>query len=318
MKKKLQFFVTHNFRLIVLIALFIVFSAATSKFWRPTNWSNVSNIVLKQAPFSILMALCMTLSIIVGGIDLSIGATVALVGCTAGKVMLITGSPIAGIAVGLLIGLLIGFCNGFLIAKVGLPIFIATYSMKWILQGLALIVANGQQVYGFTQSFIHIFTGTRYTLIIICVAVCAVVAVLLTKTNFGRHLYAIGCNQTAAAFSGIKVAKVKILTYSLSGLVMGLVALMFLGNLAAIDPVTGESFAINAVAAALVGGASLGGGKGKASNAVIGALIFLVLTNGLILVGIPSLWSDFVIGLVILISVGMERVLEKLTPAMED
>lgn len=314
MKAKLQGVVFRHFHLMLLIALFVIFSLTASNFWSITKWDNIANIILKQAPFSILMALCMTISIILGGMDLSIGASVALISCAAGKTLQITGNPLLGILVSLALGLLIGLCNGLLVAKIRLPIFIATYSMKWILQGLALIVTGGQQVFGFGKAYTELFTASPYTMLAICIVICVVVSVVFNRTNFGKKLYATGSNQSAASFSGIRVATVKILAFSMSGVIMAFVSMMYIANLNATDPTTGGSFAINAVAATLIGGTAMGGGNGKTSNAVIGALIFLVLTNGLILLGVPSLWQDVVIGCVILLSVALERLLQHFVP----
>lgn len=293
-------------RFLVLVVLCVIFAMTTTTFWRPGHWDNIANILLKQAPFSILMAISMTLSIIVGGLDLSIGASVALISCTAGKVLHETGNPLLGICVALTIGLLVGLCNGLLIAKVKLPIFIATYSMKWILQGMALIVTGGQQVYSFGTAYTSLFTSSPVTLLAICIVLSAAVSILLNKSCFGKALYATGTNQVAANFSGVQVEKIKIITYIISGLIMAVVSLMYIANLNATDPVTGGSYAINAVAATLVGGTAMGGGHGKVYNAVVGSMIFLVLTNGLILLGIPSLWLEFVIGVIILLSVAFD------------
>jgi ribose transport system permease protein len=303
--------------LIILLLLFVFFSFFTDTFWSPGNWNNVSNILLQQAPFSILMAISMTISIVLGSIDLSIGAMVALITCICGILLRATGSAVLAIIVGLTLGCILGLVNGILIAKIKVPSFIATYATRWLWNGLALVLLGGRQIYNLGPTFRPLFISSRWTFFIITLIVTVILHILLNCTAFGRHMYAVGSNKAAARNSGIRTASVTIITFVISGGVMGLTALMYLANLGTAEPNIGGNFAINAIAATLVGGTTISGGNGKVSNAVVGALIVLCLSNGMIQIGVPSVWQQFIIGSVIIFSVVMERILQKLSAQYE-
>lgn len=302
-----------NSRLIILFLLVIVFSSVTTTFWRPGNWNNVLNIVLQQAPFSILLAIVMTLAKILNGLDLSMGAGVALVSSVLGMVLNATYNPWLGIGAALALGALIGLCNGFLIAKVGVSPFIATYSMQWILRGLALVLLGGRQIFDLGPRFRPMFVSNRYTFFIITAAVAVVLSYVLNETSFGRKAYATGANIEAATISGIRTDRVQMVGWLLCGILVSLAAIMFTANLGCAEPVIGDSFPIDAVAASLIGGSTMEGGSGRISNAVIGAFILLTLINGMVQVGVPSVWQQFVIGAVIIVSVVLERGMEKIS-----
>lgn len=294
-------------RIIVLIALLIFFSASTKTFWRPDNWTNVLNIILDQFPVLLLLSAGMTMVIIMHGIDLSIGSVVAISSALAALTMKHTQNVFLGIIVGLLIGCLVGVCNGILVAIVKVPPYIATISMKWILTGLAFVILNGRSVYEFPASFKGMMQSTKYNYIIIAGITIIILAFLMGKTTFGRKVYAVGVNDAAAKISGIQTTKISIIVFVVVGFLSAMTGIIYMSFLGGVDASLGASFPIRAIAASLIGGNAFGGGKGKVTNAIIGALIMLVLTNGLIHLGVPSEWQQFVLGAVIVFSVILEQ-----------
>ena len=300
-------------RLLVLILLVVFFAAATKTFWGPDNWGNVSNIVLQQAPFTILLAICMTLVIVLKGFDLSIGSAVALISCVAGMVLNKTYNPWLAILAALILGAVIGVANGILVAYVEVPTFIVTFSMQWILRGIAMVLLGGKQIYDFGPTFRNIFTSSRYTFLILMAVIAILMALLLSKTVFGREVYATGTNQDAARMSGIRVKRVYIMAFLINGLIIAFTSVLYIANLGTAEPIIGENFPMTAIAATLVGGTAVSGGSGKVSNAVIGSLIMLVLTNGMIHLGVPSEWQQVMIGAIIVLSVVAERGMQKIS-----
>ena len=300
-----------NARLSILIVLFVIFSLFTDTFWSIYNWSNVKNIILQQAPFTILMATSMMLSITISGFDLSIGSGIAAISCAVALVLRYTQNATLAIIFGIFLGILVGLCNGVLIACVRIPTFVATYTMQWILRGVALVLLGGSQIYDFGPDFRNIFISSEYTFLIIMVVLLVLVWFIMTHTNFGRYIYAVGYNKQAADLSGMRVTSVLVLTYVISGVIVSITSMMFIANLGTAESSIGENFNLNAIAAALVGGTMIGGGGGKVSNAVIGGLIMLVLSNGMIQIGVPSVWQQVFVGTVIILSVVMERLLQR-------
>lgn len=295
-------------RLIVLVILLVFFSLATDTFWSFDNWTNVLNIVLDQFPVLLLLASGMTMVIIMRGIDLSIGATVAFSSTLCALTMKASQNIWLGIAVGILVGALIGVANGTLISVVKVPPYIATISIKWILTGLCYVILNGSSVYDFPAGFKLLMQSTKYNYLIISVVIIAILAFVMGKTVFGRQVYATGMNSTAAEISGIKTKKITIIVFVIVGMLSAVTGIMYMSFLGGVDATLGANFPIRAIAASLIGGNAFGGGKGKVTNAIVGALIMLVLTNGLLHMGIAAEWQQFVLGAVIVISVVVESV----------
>jgi ribose transport system permease protein len=300
-------------RLLVLILLLVFFAAFTDTFWSPGNWSNISNIMLQQAPFSILLAACMTISIILNGFDLSLGGSVALITCVSGILLNRGVGHAAVIALAVAAGGMIGTVNGILIAVIRVPAFVATYAMRWVLNGLALVALGGSQIYDLGFGFRELFITNPWTFFAIMLVIVLILSFILNKTVFGCQVYATGTNAEAARISGIRTRAITISVFAISGVIVGIVSIMYLANLGTAEPNIGGNFVINAIAATLVGGTAIGsGGNGKISNAVIGALIMLVLTNGMIQIGVPSVWQQFIVGAVIILSIVMERALQNM------
>ena len=310
-----NFFIRYS-RVLILVILCAVFALTTKTFW---TLSTLSLFVLKPAPVSIILAIVMTQRLILGGIDLSMGSAVAMLSSIMGMTLQATFrtfpnlSPWLGIAVALGLGACIGLANGFLIAKVKIPTFIATYSLQWILKGIALILLGGKQIFDLGTNFRNMFIGWDGTLFAIAAVVALVMNFVLKKTIFGHQVYATGTNQAAAKLSGIRTERIIMTVFLINGLLVGLATIMNTAYVGTAEPITGDSFPLNAVAATLIGGTSIGTVNGKVSNAIVGVLIFLVLTNGMVMIGIPAVWQQCVIGAVIIAAVVLERGMEKIS-----
>lgn len=300
---KLRSFLDRYSRVIVLLLLLVFFSCTTKTFWSIHNWTNLLNIILDQFPVLLLLAAGMTMVIIMKGIDLSIGATVAFSATLAALTMKATQNVLLGIAVSVLVGAVIGVANGTLIAVIKVPPYIATISMKWILTGLCYVILNGSSVYDFPPGFKAMMQSTKYNYLLISVVIIGILAFVMGRTVFGRQVYATGTNDAAAAISGIKTKKITMIVFVAIGILSAVTGIMYMSFLGGVDATLGASFPIRAIAASLIGGNAFGGGKGKVTNAIVGALIMLVLTNGLLHLGIAAEWQQFVLGAVIILAV---------------
>lgn len=290
-----------------LIVIFIFFSVASPNF---LNYANVTAILFSTVVIGTL-AIGTTFVIITGGIDLSIGTGMALCGVISGVLVVNLGLPVPlGVLGAVLFGGLIGLINGLNIALLKLPPFIATLAMMLVAQGLALVISNSAPIYfsdapSYTKiSTGNIIPGVNFPNAVLILAMLAVVAaVLLNKTILGRYTYSIGSNEEATALSGINVRKWKILIYMLAGVFIGLAGVLISARLGSAQPATGAGYELQAIAAVVIGGTSLTGGKGSIVGTVIGALIISVLNNGLQIMSIPQEWQNVILGCVILLAV---------------
>lgn len=290
-----------------LIVIFIFFSVASPNF---LNYANVTAILFSTVVIGTL-AIGTTFVIITGGIDLSIGTGMALCGVISGVLIVNLGLPVPlGVLGAVLFGGLIGLINGLNIALLKLPPFIATLAMMLVAQGLALVISNSAPIYfsdapSYTKiSTGNIIPGVNFPNAVLILAMLAVVAaVLLNKTILGRYTYSIGSNEEATALSGINVRKWKILIYMLAGVFIGLAGVLISARLGSAQPATGAGYELQAIAAVVIGGTSLTGGKGSIVGTVIGALIISVLNNGLQIMSIPQEWQNVILGCVILLAV---------------
>ena len=290
-----------------LIVIFAFFSIASPNFF---NYGNVINILFSTVVIGTL-ALGTTFVIITGGIDLSIGTGMSLCAVISGVLIVNAGLPLAlGVLGAILFGGLIGLINGFNVAVLRLPPFIATLAMMLVAQGLALVLSGSAPIYfDQTPAYIDIsigsiIPGTEIPNAVLILAVVAVLAgVMLNKTVLGRYTYSIGSNEEATALSGIDVRRWKIVIYTLAGLFTGLAGVMISARLGSAQPATGMGYELQAIAAVVIGGTSLSGGKGSIVGTVIGALIISVLNNGLQIMSIPQEWQNVILGCVILLAV---------------
>ena len=290
-----------------LIAIVIFFSIASPIFF---TWPNITSILFSTVVIGCL-AVGTTFVIITGGIDLSIGTGMTLCAVMSGVFIVNMGLPIVvGVAAAIAFGGLIGFVNGFNVAILKLPPFIATLAMMLVAQGLALVISNSAPIY-FSKDpgYIKISTGKLVpgldlpNAVLILAVVCVLAAFVLGKTVLGRFTYSIGSNELATSLSGIDVRRWKIVIYTLAGLFIGLAGVMISARLGSAQPATGVGYELQAIAAVVLGGTSLAGGKGTILGTVIGALIISVLNNGLQIMSIAQEWQKVILGLVILVAV---------------
>lgn len=293
-----------------LIIVLIFFSIASPYFFTPSNLVGI----LMAATVTGILALGTTFVIITGGIDLSIGTGMILCGVMTGVFITYWGWPLwAGVLGAILFGALVGFINGVNIAILKIPPFIATLGMMLIASGLSLVISGTKPIYfkehpdfQLLMNF-SVIPGARFPLgVVIFLVLVVVAAVLLAKTIIGRYTFSIGSNEAATALSGVNVVKWKIIIYSLAGLFVGFAGVLAASRLSSAQPVGGLGLELEAIAAVVIGGTSLQGGKGSIVGTVIGALIVAVLTNGLRVTAVPQEWQSVVVGCVILIAVYLD------------
>lgn len=294
-----------------LIFLIIFFSVASSNFF---NFSNIVGILLSTAVIGVL-ALGATFVIVTGGIDLSVGTVMTLSAVMTGVFITMWGLPVwVGFIGGLMTGAICGFISGFVIARLGIPPFIATLAMMMIAKGLALVISGTKPIY-FTDNevFSKISLGTELgdlipgfnipNAVLIFFLAAIIGSLLLSRTIVGRYNFAIGSNEEATRLSGVNVQKWKIIIYMIAGLFTGLAGILMASRLNSAQPALGMGYELEAIAAVVIGGTSLSGGKGTIVGTVIGALIMSVLTNGLRILSVPQEWQTIVVGFVILLAV---------------
>jgi len=290
-----------------LIVLFIGLAIASPHFLTPTNLSSV----VRQTAVINIMALGMTIIIITGGIDLSVGAILAMGGLL-GTMAMAKGMPIfAGVAIGILTGLGCGLLNGVLIARLKIAPFIVTLGTLGIFRGATLIISNGLPVHEIPQSFSFLGEGSLLYvpfvlwLLLLC---AAAVHFILDHTKLGRYAFAIGSNPAAAVYAGIPVSKYTIAVYAIGGMLTGLSGMIEASRLMTGQPTAGQGYELQAIAAVVIGGGSLTGGEGSVIGTLIGAFIMGLLSNGSDLLGISNYVQQVVIGAVIILAVTVDEV----------
>jgi ribose transport system permease protein len=252
-----------------------------------------------------LMAAGLTLVVLTGGIDLSVGAVLGLAACL-GASFLNSGEIALGIAAALAAGLACGAVNGIVVSYIRVPSFIATYGMLWIAHGIGYVFMKGEVIYGFPAAFRAIgagFTGPIPTTIIVAALVLAALHLTLHRTVLGRSLYAIGGNANAARLSGMPVQRRVFYAYALSGLLAGFAGLVVIARTNAADAGLGEDLLLPAIAAVCLGGTSLLGGAGGIAGTAVGSLILALVVNGMNLLSVNTYWQAFVMGIIIIVSV---------------
>ena len=296
--------------LIGLLALCAVLWALTPYFLTVSNLLNIA----QQTSINAIVAVGMTYVILSGGIDLSVGSIVAVAGVVLGT-LLQDGQPLpVSIAAALGVGVACGVINGTLVSWGGLPPFIVTLGMMSIARGAALVFTEGRPVSGFDAGFRSIATasvGFIPSPVIVMVVVYALAHLVLTRTTFGRYVYAIGGNEEATRLSGVAVRFHKTAVYAVSGLMSAVAAIILTARLNSAQPIAGMMYELDAIAATVIGGTSLMGGEGSLGGTLVGALIMGVLRNGLNLLGVSSFLQQIVIGAVIVGAVLVDTVLKR-------
>ena len=313
---------------IALIAVVLFFSFAVPTFLSTANLILMS----KHVALNAFLAMGMTFVIVTGGIDLSVGSIVGLCGMVAGYLMLNGVDLLIGytvyfnvieiVAITLVVGILIGALNGLLITRLNVAPFIATLGTLYVARGAALLSSDGRAFPNLVGSVDIGNTGFGYlgagrilglpvsVWLLIVVALAA--AYLARFTPLGRHIFAVGGNERAARVSGVRVDLVKMFVYMFSGFCAAIVGLIISSELMASHPATGESFELNAIAAAVLGGTSMSGGRGTIGGTIVGAFVIGILSDGLVMMGVSSFWQMVIKGLVIIVAVVVDQAQRRL------
>lgn len=289
--------------LLAMCVFLVIFPTTRSTFLTQNNVFNI----LRQNASNLFLATGMTMVIILGGIDLSVGSVIALSGCVAAGCVVNMDLPeVVAFLIAILIGAVVGMFNGVVICKTNIPPFIVTLASMNITKGIALVYTQGAPIRCMTDAFK--FPGAGYvgpipTPVILMLIIFVIAVMLVNRTHFGRHIYAVGGNAQAASFSGINVQKVKFWVYTFTGIMAGIAGVVIASRLYSGQPRSGEGAEMDAIAAVVVGGTSMSGGSGRLGGTLIGVLIIGVLNNGLNLMGVDSNWQYIVKGFVILLAV---------------
>ena len=316
---------------IALFAIVIVFSLATDNFLSTGNML----IMAKHVTVVAILSIGMTLVILTGGIDLSVGSIVGISGMAAGYLLLegvkvghhvVFFTPLGVALIACVLGALIGAINGYLITMLNVAPFIATLGMLYVVRGAALLVNNGSTYADLegnaalgNTGFEFIGNGTILGLsmpVWILIVLAAITIFVARKTPLGRRIYAIGGNEQAARFSGIRTNRVKLLVYMFSGFCAAIVGLVITAQLQTAHPLTGQTFELNAIAAVVLGGTALMGGRGTVFGSVVGACVISILGDGMVMCGISDFWQMVIKGLVIIFAVVIDQLQQRLQSRM--
>lgn len=294
-----------RYGIVAVFLLLIVILLATSPQFGAT--ANLSNILQQNAVIGII-ACAMTFAIISGGFDLSVGAGAALASVVGAKFMIEAGIP-AGILGALIAGLLLGLLNGFLIAYAGVNPFVATLGTATIVRGLIYVSTNATPFFGVPMSFTALGLGRsgplpNATWVFLVVAI--VLGFTLHQTKFGHYVYAIGGNIVAAAEMGINVRRVKLAVYALVGVSAAIGGIILTGQTASGQPQAALNYELTAITAVIVGGASLGGGRGGIGGTILGVFLLGLVSNALNLYGVTAFWQPVATGIILILAVGID------------
>jgi erythritol transport system permease protein len=311
--------------LIALLIIIVIFAALSDNYLSAGNLTTIT----KQVAFNAIIALGMLVVILNGGIDLSVGSTVGLTGAVAGNLFRGLDLPLTEaimfpqvwviVVLAVSVGMLVGWINGVLIARLNLAPFIVTLGMLYVARGLTEVLLNGQNITNELSGepslnntgFFNVFASkplglpiSAWVMIIFAVAF----SLMLTRTPFGRWLYATGSNERAAQLSGVPVKRVQTRIYVLAGLCAGVVGVLQVANISSSTADLGTFYELNAIAAVVIGGAALSGGRGTVRGTIIGAFVIGFLANGLVIVGVSPFWQKVITGAVIILAVAVDQI----------
>ena len=317
MKTNLLTFLKRFQSLLALGLMILVLSLTTDKFLTTDNTLNI----LRQICANLCLSLGMTIIILSGGIDLSVGAVLALAGAVAAGLLkngfAVPGTEIfvevtcsGAILAGLFVGIIMGGFNGVVITRFQLPPFVATLGMLSIARGLTMLWTGGFPITRLGDSFDYMGTGRLVGVplpVLISGVLVILLLILMQRTRFGRNVYAVGGNERAATLSGLNVNRIKFLVYLLGGALAAVAGLLVTARLESATPNAGLGYELDSIAAVVIGGTSLSGGRGTIIGTVLGCLIIGVLNNGLVLLEVSPFWQQVIKGLVILIAVAVDK-----------
>lgn len=303
--------------LLALLLMVVIFSVCTEGFFTKDNFW----LVLRQVSVNTCLSVGMTLVILTGGIDLSVGSVLALSGAIMAGLLknglelpafnlFIGFTALGAVLAGLIVGSFLGFFNGLMITILKIPPFVATLAMLTIARGLTELWTGGAAITGLGKTFGYIGTGWFLGVPVrvwTCATVVGIALVVLKKTRFGRYVYAVGGNERAAKLSGLNVNRIKILVYTIAGTLSAVGGLIVTSKLDSATPIAGDGYELDSIAAVVIGGTSLSGGKGSVLGTVLGALIIGVLNSGLIILRVPPFWQKVIKGCVILLAVAIDK-----------
>jgi erythritol transport system permease protein len=311
--------------LIALVIIVAIFAFLSDNYLTTGNLTTIT----KQVAFNAIVALGMLMVILNGGIDLSVGSTVGLTAAVAGNLFRGLNLPLTEavmfpkvwviVILAVAVGMLVGLVNGLLIARLNLAPFIVTLGMLYVARGLTQVLLNGQNItnelsgqpYLGNTGFFEVFASRPLGLPIsawVMIVLAVVFSILLTRTPFGRWLYATGSNERAAQLSGVPVKRVQTRIYVISGLCAGVVGILQMANISSSTADLGQFYELNAIAAVVIGGAALSGGRGTVRGTIIGAFVIGFLANGLVIVGVSPFWQQVITGAVIILAVAVDQI----------
>lgn len=311
--------------LVALAVIIIIFASLNDNYLAAGNLATIA----KDVAFNAIIALGMLMVILNAGIDLSVGSTVGLTGAVAGNLFRGVELPLTDavmypatwviVVIAVAVGMLVGWINGLLISRLNLAPFIVTLGMLYVGRGLTQVLLGGtnitnplrgQEGLGNT-GFFAVFASSPLGVPIaawVMIAVAVAFSIVLTRTPFGRWLYATGSNERAAALSGVPVKRVKTRIYVLTGMCAGIVGILQIANIRSSTADLGQFYELNAIAAVVIGGAALSGGRGTVRGTIIGAFVIGFLTNGLVIVGVSPFWQTVITGAVIILAVAVDQI----------
>lgn len=291
---------------IVLVILMITVGLINKVFYSPENLMNV----FRSTSYVFIIGIAITYVLITAGLDLSVGAVMAMSGILSAMVAQ-TGMPLlVSIASGILFGAAVGLVNGFLIVKQDIPALIVTLGMMYVCEGLVLIITKGSPVYPLPDSYKQLGQGNVLGIpnpVVIALILAIIGAFVLKYTKYGRCIYATGGNKETSRLAGINVNFIQMSVYVLSGASAALTGILMAGRLNSAQPSSGSGYELTVVAAVIIGGTSMFGGAGSIFGTLLGALLMTVIENALLLMKISAYWQSFIVGIIIIFAVGLDQ-----------
>ncbi|MHC1781770.1 MAG: ABC transporter permease [Anaerolineaceae bacterium] len=291
----------------VVIVMMAFLSLSTPYFLTTGNLA----ILARQIALSAIIAMGMTLVILMGGIDLSVGSVVSITSVMVGVVMVTMNMPIwIAVMASVLVGVIIGIINGMLIVKTKVPPFIITLGMMGLARGAALVITKGSTISGLPSEFLALGQGFVFGNIpipvIIALALATIMHIGLSRTTFGRRIYLVGSNEDAARLSGINVNRMKVLIFMLCSALASVEAVIETSRMSTAQPASGVGYELTAIGAVIIGGASMLGGEGTILGTLLGAVLLGLITNGLIMLGVSAYWQQVFSGTIIILAVALD------------
>ena len=312
MTKKNSFDLMKYSRVLLLVIIVLVMCLLDERF---RTVSNMRTIIEQQVPYMFLLSSAMTMAIISGTIDLSLGSVMGLSACVGAYFFYHHDNYVVGILAAFGVGIAAGLINTLMVVKIGIPPFITTYGMDWILKGLAYILTAGKPLYTFRPEFRVIATGDVFgisNLFWIMIVVVVLLYLLLNRTTYGRNFYAAGINRNATKISGVNTNTIIMVTYVLNGILATVTGLLYTARMDVAEASLCEGWNIKLFASVLIGGTPMTGGKGGILQTLVGVTIMIVITNGLNILGVSSLWQNVATGCVLLFAIILEVLSDRL------